>query len=77
MVYICKQLKVRFVKNIVALTILNAFVEVYFRKFKWLLCGTNHLPAQNDVYYFSYLDKALHIYSNYKKVFLVGTREQI
>lgn len=43
------QLKVRFVKRIVALTILNAFIEVNFRKCKLLFCGTNHLPAQNDV----------------------------
>ena len=37
-----------------------------------LLCGTYHLPSQNDEYYCNYLDKALDTYSNYEKVLLVG-----
>ena len=48
------------------------FLEVNFRKCKWLLCGTYHLPSQNDEYYFRYLDKALDTYSNHEKVLLVG-----
>ena len=47
------------------------FIELNFRKFKWLLCGTYHPPSQNDEYYFNYLDKALDSYSNYEKVLLV------
>ena len=48
------------------------FIELNFRKCKWLLCRTYHLPSQNDEYYFNYLDKALDTYSHYKKVLLVG-----
>ena len=48
------------------------FIELNFRKCKWLLCGTYHPPSQNDEYYFNYLDKALDSYSNYEKVLLVG-----
>ena len=48
------------------------FIELNFRKCKWLLCGTYHLPSQNDEYYCNYLDKALDTYSNYEKVLLIG-----
>ena len=34
-------------------------MELNFRKIKWLLFGTYHLPSQNDQYYFEALDKAL------------------
>ena len=32
------------------------FVELNFRKVKWLLFGTYHPPSQNDIYYFNQLD---------------------
>ena len=32
------------------------FVELNFRKSKWLLCGTYHPPAQNDQYFFNCID---------------------
>ena len=48
------------------------FIELNFKKCKWLLCGTYHSPSQNDEYYFNYLDKALETYSNYEKILLVG-----
>ena len=48
------------------------FVEINFRKRKWLLFGTYHPPSQNDQYYFDCLDKALDIYSSYEKVILTG-----
>ena len=35
------------------------FVELNFRKIKWLLFETYHSPSQNDQYYFGALDKAL------------------
>ena len=54
------QFQVRFQKNIVAQTIIEClFIELKFRKCKWLLCGTYHPPSQDDEYYFNYLDKAL------------------
>ena len=44
------------------------FVELNFRKSKWLLMGAHHPPSQSDSYCFEHLDKALDIYSNYEKV---------
>ena len=48
------------------------FVEINFRKSKWLLFGTYHPPSQNDQYYFDCLDKALDVYSSYEKIILTG-----
>ena len=48
------------------------FIELNFRKCKWLLCGMYHPPSQNDEYYFNYLGKVLDTYSDYEKVLLVG-----
>ena len=48
------------------------FVEMNFRKFKWLLLGTYHPPSQNDIYYFNQLDKAIDTYNNYEKILLIG-----
>ena len=44
------------------------FVELNFRKCKWLLFGTYYSPSQNDLYFFNNLDKALDICSCYEKV---------
>ena len=49
----------------------SIFVELNFRKCKWLLCGTYHPPPQSDEYFFSNLSKALDTYSKYGKVLLV------
>ena len=48
------------------------FVEVNFRKCKWLLFGTYHPPSQPDIYYFDNLDKAFDIYSSYERRLLIG-----
>ena len=48
------------------------FIELNFRKYKWLPCGTYYQPSQNDEYYFNYLDKDPDTYSNYVKDLLVG-----
>ena len=48
------------------------FVELNFRKCKWLLFGTYHPPSQADIYYFDNLDKAFDTYSSYDKRFLIG-----
>ena len=37
------------------------FLEINFRKSKWLLCRIYHPPSQNDEYFFDNLDKALDI----------------
>ena len=48
------------------------FIELNFRKAKWLLFGTYHPPTQSDSNYFNNLDKALDFYSHYDKKLLVG-----
>ena len=48
------------------------FVEIYFRKSKWLLCGTYHPPSQSDQYFFDNIDKALDVYFQYEKIMLAG-----
>ena len=48
------------------------FVELNFRKVKWLFLGTYHPPSQNDIYYFNQLDKAIDTYNNYEKNLLIG-----
>ena len=50
----------------------GVFVEIDFRKSKWLLCGTHHLPSHSDQYYFDNIDKALDVYCQYEKIMLVG-----
>ena len=37
------------------------FLELNFRKCKWLLVGTYHPPSQNDHYFFENLDKAIDV----------------
>ena len=37
------------------------FVEINFRKSKWLLCGAYHPPSQSDQYFFDSIDIALDI----------------
>ena len=48
------------------------FVELNFRKCKWLLLGTYHPPSQSDQYFFENVDKALDIYSYFDKILLTG-----
>ena len=42
------------------------FLELNFRKSKWLLGGMYHPPSQPDQYFFNALDKALDIYCYHK-----------
>ena len=48
------------------------FVELNFRKSRWLIMGAYHPPSQSDSYFFEHLDKALDVYNNYEKVLLTG-----
>ena len=59
-------------KHIFQNDVKSIFVELNFRKYKWLLCGAYHPPFQSDEYFFNNLDKALDTYSRYDKVLLVG-----
>ena len=59
-------------KNVFPSDIECIFLELNFRKCKWLLVGTYHPPSQNDHYFFENLDKAIDVYSHYEKVLLAG-----
>ena len=48
------------------------FIELNFKKCKWLLFGTYHPPSQADSYYFDNLDKAFDTYSSYERRLLMG-----
>ena len=49
------------------------FIEINFRKSKWLLFGTYHPPSQNDNFYFNNIGRALDIYTQkYDKILLAG-----
>ena len=62
----------RLVKHVFLYDMEGLFVELNFRKCKWLLFGTYHPPSQADIYYFDYLDKAYDTYSSYEKRLLIG-----
>ena len=48
------------------------FIELNFRKCKWLLCGLYHSLSQKGQYFFGNTDKPLDVYSTYEKVILGG-----
>ena len=48
------------------------FVELNFRKCKWLLGGVYHPPSQRDDYFFNCLGNAINVYNTYDKILLVG-----
>ena len=52
------------------------FIELQFRKIKWLLFGKYHSPSQNDQYYFQALDKALDCYSSYDRIVLIDINSE-
>ena len=49
-----------------------AFIELNFRKCKWLLCATYRAPSQNHNYFFDNIDKCLDVYSTNKRVVLAS-----
>ena len=51
----------------------SIFVELNFRKSKWLLMGTYHPPSQSDSYFFNKVSNSLDMYiSKYENVLLTG-----
>ena len=49
------------------------FLELNFRKSKWLLLGSYHPPSQNDDYYFRWIGSAFEYYNTkYDKCLLAG-----
>ena len=49
-----------------------AFIELNFRKCKWLLCAIYRAPSQNHNYLFDNIDKGLDVYSTCERVALAG-----
>ena len=62
----------RFTKHVFPDIKEGLFVELNFRKSKWLLMRAWKPPSRSDSYFFEYLDKALDIYNNCEKVLLTG-----
>ena len=60
------------IKHVLPTDIEALFIELNFRKCKWLLSGIYHPPSQSDQYFFDRLDNALDVYSNYENILLVG-----
>ena len=58
-------------KHVFPYDVEDLFVELDFRKCKWLLFGTYHPPSQADIYYCDYLNKPFDTYSIYEKCLLV------
>ena len=48
------------------------FVELNFRKCKWLLGGVYHPPIQRGDYFFNCLGSAINVYNTYDNILLVG-----
>ena len=47
------------------------FIELNFRKFKWLLSEIYHRPSQSDQYFFDKLGNTLDVSFNYESILLV------
>ena len=56
-------------KHVLPTDIEALFIELNFRKCKWLLSGIYHPPSQSDKYF---LYTSLDVYSNYENILLVG-----
>ena len=50
----------------------DLFVELNFRKTKWILRRMYDPPSQPNQYFINTLDKALNIYSNYENILFLG-----
>ena len=73
MIYICEDIRSKLLdKHVFPYDREGLFVELNFRKCKWLLFGTYDPPSQTGIYYFDKLDKAFDTYSIYEKRLLIG-----
>ena len=73
MVYICENIVSKLLdKHVFPCDMEGLFVELNFRKCKWLLFGTYHPPSQADIHYLDNLDKTFDTYSSYEKRLLIG-----
>ena len=72
-IYVKEEIPSKFLKkHKLPQDIKGMFIELNFRKIKWLLFRTYHPPSQNDQYYFEALDKVLDCYSSYDRIVLMG-----
>ena len=73
MIYIRDHIPSRLLlKHVFFRDIEGLFIELSFRKCKWLLLETYHPRFHCDEYCFNNLDKSLDTYSSYGKILLVG-----
>ena len=73
MVYIREDIQSKLLdKHVFPYDMEGLFVELNFRKCKWLPFGKYHPPSQADICYFDNLDKAFDTYSSYEKHLLIG-----
>ena len=73
MIFICDYIPSRLLmKHIFPDDIEGLFIELNFRKIRWLLFRTYHPPSQSDSYHFNNLDNVLDLDSHYEKKLLVG-----
>ena len=69
MIYIRKDIPTKILeKHELPHDIEGVFIELNFRRVKWLLFGTYHLPSKNYQYYFEALDNALDSFSSYDRI---------
>ena len=59
-------------KHVLPTDIEASFIELNFKKCKWLLSEIYHPLSQSDQYFFDRLDNALDVYFNYENILLVG-----
>ena len=59
-------------KHLLPVVIKGLFIELNFRKWKWLLFTTYHPPSQEDQYHYNNLDKALDTYCQYDNILFTG-----
>ena len=70
MIYIRDNIPSRLLsKHVFPSDIEGLYIELNFRKCKWLLLGTHHTPSQSDQYYFDNLDKSLDTIAIMKKFY--------
>ena len=72
MIYIRDDTRSRILlKHVFPSDIEGLYIELNFRKYKWIFLGRYHPLSQSDQCYFNNLDKPLDTYSNYEKSLLV------
>ena len=70
-IYVKEKIPSKFLrKHLFSNDIEEIFVEINFRKTKWILFCTYIPPSESDQYYFDSIDKVVYVYCQYEKVVL-------